>query len=154
MVLRIGLLCVVLSSVALAQRSGAPAAPGSATGGGTPSAAAAGATGGAAGGGQGAGAARDQSSDILIKALEVQKWYLQLGDIAEVNEIRYTSAPRHRPPNPTAPGAKNPMIIHAMTFVPKTLDKSKKQPLIVFAHQGIHSDFGHDFEFSAVRDLV
>jgi dipeptidyl aminopeptidase/acylaminoacyl peptidase len=152
MVLRIGLLCVVLSTVVSAQRSGAPAA--SATGGGTPSAAASGTSGGGAGGGQGAGAGRDQSSDILIKALEVQKWYLQLGDIAEVNEIRYTSAPRHRPPNPTAPGAKNPMIIHAMTFVPKNLDKSKKQPLIVFAHQGIHSDFGHDFEYGAVRDLV
>jgi dipeptidyl aminopeptidase/acylaminoacyl peptidase len=149
MVLRVGLLCVVLSSLAPAQRAGAPPAT-PATGGGTPPAAA----GGATGGGQGAGAARDQGSDILIKALEVQKWYLQLGDIAEVNEIRYTSSPRHRPQNPTAPGAKNPMIIHAMTFVPKNLDKAKKQPLIVFAHQGIHSDFGHDYEYGAVRDLV
>jgi dipeptidyl aminopeptidase/acylaminoacyl peptidase len=149
MVLRIGLLCVVLSSLAPAQRSGAPAAVPSTGGGGTPAAAAA-----AAGGGEGAGAARDQSSDILIKAIEVQKWFSQLGDIAEVNEIRYTSLPRHKPQNPTAPGAKNPLIIHAMTFVPKNLDKTKKQPLIVFAHQGIHSDFGHDYEYGVVRDLV
>jgi dipeptidyl aminopeptidase/acylaminoacyl peptidase len=151
MILRIGLLCVVLSSLTSAQRSGAPAAAPSAAGGGTPSAAAAS---GAAGGGQGAGGARDQSADILIKAIEVGKWYTQLGDIAEVNEIRYTSLPRHKPQNPTAPGAKNPLIIHAMTFVPKNLDKTKKQPLIVFAHQGIHSDFGHDYEYGAVRDLV
>jgi len=86
--------------------------------------------------------------------MEVQKWYAQLGDIADVEEIRYTSAPPHHPQNPTAPGARNPLIIHAMTFVPKHLDKSRKQPLVVFAHQGIHSDFGHDYEYGPVRDLV
>ena len=79
---------------------------------------------------------------------------MQLGDIAEVDEIRYTSAPPHRATNPTAPGAKNPLIIHAMTFIPKNLDRTKKQPLIVFAHQGIHSDFGHDYEYGVVKDLV
>ncbi len=84
----------------------------------------------------------------------MQKWYAQLSDIAEVNEIRYTSAPPHKPRNPTAPGAKNPLIIHAMTFVPKNLDRSKTHPLIVFAHQGTHSDFGRDHEFGAVRELV
>jgi len=46
------------------------------------------------------------------------------------------------------------MIIHAMTFVPKNIDKTRKQPLIVFAHQGIHSDFGRDYEYSVVKELV
>jgi dipeptidyl aminopeptidase/acylaminoacyl peptidase len=150
MVLRLALVGLLLSSVILGQRSGAaPPAAGAATGAAAPAAAP-----GAAGAAQGAGAARDQSSDLVIKAMEIQKWYMQLGDIAEVNEIRYTSAPPHRPTNPTAPGAKNPLIIRAMTFVPKNLDKGKKQPLIVFAHQGIHSDFGHDYEYGVVRDLV
>jgi dipeptidyl aminopeptidase/acylaminoacyl peptidase len=126
--------------MAQAQRGGAATAPA------TPAPAAAGEA--------GAAATRDQGSDALLKALEVQKWYAQLGDIAEVNEIRYTSAPPHKAQNPTGPGARNPMIIHAMTFVPKNLDKSKKQPLIVFAHQGIHSDFGRDYEYVAVRELV
>jgi dipeptidyl aminopeptidase/acylaminoacyl peptidase len=137
MLLRIGLVCA-LCSMAPAQRGGTPAPT-------TPAAPA---------GGETAAPARDQASDALMKALEVQKWYAQLGDIADVNEIRYTSAPLHKPQNPTGPGAKNPMIIHAMTFVPKRLDKSKKQPLIVFAHQGIHSDFGHDYEYGAVKELV
>jgi len=139
MILRIGLTFVILTSVIYAQRGGA-AAPAEAPG--------------AAAGAQAAGGGRDQGSDILIKAFEVQKWYTDLGGIAEVNEIRYTSAPRHKPPNPTAPGARNPMIIHAMTFIPKNIDRTKKQPLIVFAHQGIHSDFGHDYEYGVVRDLV
>src|ERR1019366_6848069 len=153
MLLRIGLVCVVVSSVVHAQRSGAaaPAAP-SATVAAAPSAEVSGTA--PVGGEQSAGAAGDQGSDVLIKALEVQKWYSQLGDIAEVNEIRYTSAPPHKPLNPTAPGAKNPLIIRAMTFVPKNVDKTKKQPLVVFAHQGIHSDFGHDYEYGAVKELV
>src|ERR1700691_6113115 len=149
MLLRIGLVCVAVCSVMQAQRGGgapAGAAPGA------PSAA--GAPAGAAGGEEGAAAARDQGSDALIKALEVQKWYQQLGDIAEVNEIRYTSSPPHRSQNPTGPGARNPMIIHAMPFIPKKLDRTKKQPLIVFAHQGIHSDFGRDYEYGAVKELV
>ena len=135
---RIGLLCVALSFAVQAQRSGAPApaAP--------PAAESAPA----------APASRDHTSDIVIKALAIHKWYTQLGDIAEVNEIRYTSAPPHKPPNPTAPGARNPLIIRAMTFIPKSLDRSRKQPLIVFAHQGIHSDFGRDYEYGAVRELV
>jgi len=151
MLLRIGLVSVALCSMVQAQRGGGtapstPAAPGAAV-----AAAVAGTGGGEAGE---VGAARDQGSDALLKALEVQKWYAQLGDLAEVNEIRYTSAPPHRAQNPTGPGAKNPMIIHAMTFVPKTLDRTKKQPLIVFAHQGIHSDFGRDYEYGAVKELV
>ena len=148
MILRIGLIGVVLTSLMYAQRGGA-AAPGAGAGGAATAPPAA-----AAAAGQAAGGGRAQGSAILIKAPEEQKWYADLGGIAEVNEIRYTSAPRHRPPNPTAPGARNPMIIHAMTFVPKNLDRSKKQPLIVFAHQGIHSDFGHDYEYGVVRDLV
>jgi dipeptidyl aminopeptidase/acylaminoacyl peptidase len=98
--------------------------------------------------------ARDHNADILFKALTVQKAFAQLSDIAEVSEIRYTSAPPHKPQNPTAPGAKNPLIIRALTFIPKSLDRTKKHPLIVFAHQGIHSDFGRDYEFNAVRDLI
>jgi len=148
MLLRISVICIAVSSFAQAQRSGAqtPAAP-SATGSATP----------AAGSGApvtGPGAPRDQGSDSLIKQLEIQKWYAQLGDLAEVNEIRYTSAPPHKPQNPTAPGAKNPLIIHAMTFIPKNLDRTKKQPLIVFAHQGVHSDFGRDYEYTVVKELV
>jgi dipeptidyl aminopeptidase/acylaminoacyl peptidase len=146
MLRRLGFVCLAVTSAIQAQgRGGAtPATPATTA----PPAAADTA---------GAGAAaqqRDQGSDILIKAIETQKWYAQLGDIAEVNEIRYTSSPPHRPQNPTGPGAHNPLIIHAMTFVPKDLDRAKKQPLIVFAHQGIHSDFGRDYEYGAVRELV
>ena len=63
-------------------------------------------------------------------------WHVKLGDIAEVDKVEYTSLPPARIPNPKAPGAGNPLIIRAYTFIPKNLDRSKPQPLIVFAHQG------------------
>ena len=150
MLLRTGLVCLAVCSFAFAQRGGGGAAATNAPQAGAGAAAAA--PGAAPGGAPGGGG--DQGSDAVLKALEIQKWYMQLGDIAEVNEIRYTSAPAHRTPNPTGLGAHNPLIIHAMTFIPKNIDRGKKQPLIVFAHQGIHSDFGRDYEYGAVKDLV
>jgi dipeptidyl aminopeptidase/acylaminoacyl peptidase len=154
---RIGFVLLVTATAVFGQRTEAPTPAGQAA---SPAAASPGTgrsgTGAAGGGAAAAGPAapRDQASDVLMKAMEVDKWYRELGDIAEVSEIRYTSAPPHKPQNPTAPGAKNPLIIHAMTFVPKSIDRTKKQPLIVFAHQGIHSDFGRDYEYGVVKDLV
>lgn len=99
-------------------------------------------------------AARNHEHDVVLKALTNAKWHRELGDIAEVREVRYTSVPVAKPQNPTGPGAKNPLIIHAMVFVPKFLDRGKKHPFVVMPHQGIHSDFGRDHEFGAVRELV
>jgi dipeptidyl aminopeptidase/acylaminoacyl peptidase len=81
-----------------------------------------------------------QSNDQILKALDDLEWRLKLGDIAEVDKISYASLGPHRVTNPTAPGAGNPLIIRAYTFIPKKLDRSKKQPLLVLAHQGIHGN--------------
>jgi dipeptidyl aminopeptidase/acylaminoacyl peptidase len=94
------------------------------------------------------------ANDTVIKALENQKWHEEMGDISEVREIRYTSVPPHYAPNPTAPGAKNPLIVHAMVFIPKNIDRTKRQPFLVFAHQGARSDFGRDYEYPEVRELL
>jgi dipeptidyl aminopeptidase/acylaminoacyl peptidase len=78
--------------------------------------------------------------DSVMKAVDDMMWHMKLGDIADVDKIEYTSLPPARIANPKAPGAGNPLIIRAYTFIPKNLDKSKKHPLIVFAHQGIHAN--------------
>jgi dipeptidyl aminopeptidase/acylaminoacyl peptidase len=93
-------------------------------------------------------------NDQVLKALDDVEWRLKLGDIAEVDKISYTSLPPHHVANPTAPGATNPLIIRAYTFIPRKLDRSKKQPLLVLAHQGIHgsvssSELGH-----IMRELI
>ena len=78
--------------------------------------------------------------DEVLKKIDDVMWRFDLGDIAEIDKIEYTSLPPAHIGNPKAPGAGNPLIIRAYTFIPKNLDRSKKQPLIVFAHQGIHAN--------------
>jgi len=75
-----------------------------------------------------------------MKHVDDLMWQVKLGDIAEVDQVEYTSLPPVHIANPKAPGAANPLIIRANTFIPKNLDKTRKQPLIVFVHQGIHAN--------------
>src|SRR6478672_1714625 len=79
-------------------------------------------------------------NDEVLKRIDDGMWHFALGDIAQIDKIEYTSLPPARIPNPRAPGAGNPLIIRAYTFIPKNLDRSRKQPLIVFSHQGIHAN--------------
>ena len=96
-----------------------------------------------------AGPASDARLDQVLKAVDDLMWHTKLGDIAEVDKVAYTSLPPHRARNPSAPGATNPLIIHAYTFIPKIID----QPLIVNAHGGVHanSDTG---AAHIIRELV
>jgi dienelactone hydrolase len=75
-------------------------------------------------------------------------WQTKLGDIADVDKVEYTSLPPHHAANPNAPGATNPLIIHAYTFIPKKLDRSRSQPLIVLIHGGVHAKFAPDYRGS------
>ena len=83
----------------------------------------------------------DSRLDQVQKAVDDLMWTLKLSDIADVDKSEFTSLPPAKPGNPKAPGAINPLIIRAYTFIPKKIDKSKKHPLLVFAHQGIHANF-------------
>ena len=92
--------------------------------------------------------------DEVIKAVDNLMWHQRLGDIADVDEVMYTSLPPHRVTNPNAPGATNPLIIHAYTFIPKKLDRARKQPLIVLIHGGVHANFDSGGNAHIVRELI
>jgi dipeptidyl aminopeptidase/acylaminoacyl peptidase len=79
-------------------------------------------------------------NDEVLKRVDDLMWHLLLDDIAHVDKIEYTSLPPAHIGNPRAPGAGNPLIIRAYAFIPKNLDRSKKQPLLVFCHQGVHAN--------------
>jgi len=79
-------------------------------------------------------------NDEVLKRVDDLMWHIMLDDIAHIDKVEYTSLPPARTGNPRAPGAGNPLIIRAYTFIPKNLDRSRKQPLIVFSHQGIHAN--------------
>jgi dipeptidyl aminopeptidase/acylaminoacyl peptidase len=99
-------------------------------------------------------AAAEEDLDSVLKTIDDLNWRLTLGDIAEVDKVQYTSMPPQHVSNPEAPGAKNPLIVSAYTFIPKNLDRSRKQPLIVYAHGGVHANFSSEQSAHIVRELV
>ncbi|MBY0374927.1 MAG: prolyl oligopeptidase family serine peptidase [Bryobacteraceae bacterium] len=96
---------------------------------------------------------RNHEQDQLMRTMQDIHWRLQLGDIADVDEVTYTSLPPARIPNPTAPGAKNPMVIHSHVFIPKNLDKTKKHPFLLYVHGGVHANFSPS-SAHIIRELV
>jgi len=146
----------LLSPSAIAQGGGrgaaaatpaAPAAAGGAAGG-------AGGGGGAAAAGGGAAAAGGGGQDVLLKRLDDLLWYQKMGDIADIDKDEYTGDPVTRLRNRKTPGAQNPILLHLYTFIPKKLDRTKKQPLIVFVHQGVHASLDTTIDAHLVRELV
>ena len=96
---------------------------------------------------------RDHRMDQLERQVDALAWRMELSDAARIDNVTFTSLPRARPSNPTAMGARNPLIIRAFTFVPLKLDRSRKQPLIVYVHGGVHSSFNTG-SAHIVRELV
>jgi dipeptidyl aminopeptidase/acylaminoacyl peptidase len=96
---------------------------------------------------------RDHQHDSLMKAVDDLMWHHKVGDIAEINKVRFTGPPPHYNPNPTGQGAGNPMIIPAYTFIPKKLDRSRKHALLVLVHGGVHANFSSSAA-NIVRELI
>lgn len=89
-----------------------------------------------------------------MKAIDDVAWHQKLGDIADVDKIAITGPPLAKETNPTGQGAGNPLIFHSYTFIPKKLDRTKKQPLLVFVHGGVHSNFMSSSSAHIIRELV
>jgi dipeptidyl aminopeptidase/acylaminoacyl peptidase len=98
-------------------------------------------------------AATAMQLDQVAKAVDDLLWRFKLSDIAEIEQVRYTSLPPYKVSNPTAPGAKNPLIIPAYTFIPKNLNRNRKHPLIVLVHGGVHANFSSSGA-NIVRELL
>ncbi len=131
-------------SVAAAQEP-APAAPARAGSAATPAAGAAAAP--APGG-------NNQGEAEVLKRIDDLLWYQKLGDIADIDKSEYTGPPLLHPKDPRAPGATNPLIVHVYTFFPKHLDRTKKQPLIVYVHQGVHASLDTGIDAHMIRELI
>ncbi len=99
-------------------------------------------------------AAPDHGQMMVLKRIDDMLWYQKLGDIAEIDKVEYASlAPAHVA-HPKLPGATNPLLVHAYTFIPKNLDRSQKQPLIVYVHQGIHQSLDTTLDTHPIRELL
>jgi dipeptidyl aminopeptidase/acylaminoacyl peptidase len=91
--------------------------------------------------------------DVVEKMIDDQLWVTKVGDVAYVDKVYMTGPPLRKEKNPTAQGAGNPVKFWAYVFIPKSVDASKKYPLIVFPHGGVHSDFG-TYYTHIIRELM
>jgi len=92
--------------------------------------------------------------DQLEKAIDDVAWYHRVGDIATVEKVRIYGPPRAKVSNPTQMGAKNPLMFWTYIFVPTKIDRTKKYPLLVFPHGGVHADLNSTFSYHIIRELL
>lgn len=97
--------------------------------------------------------ALDDAQQQLSRKIDEQMLFQSLDDVAKCDKVRYTGPPPRVVKNPTAPGARNPVVIPAYTFLPKKHLDGRKLPLIVFAHGGVHSNVGSNYA-NIFRELL
>ncbi len=98
-------------------------------------------------------AEQKHQNDEIIKRIDDVLWRQSLEDIASVSQIRYTGPARYEK-NQTAQAAGNPLIVYAYVFIPKSVDKTRKYPLLVFPHGGVHSSLKSDSYGTVVREFL
>jgi dipeptidyl aminopeptidase/acylaminoacyl peptidase len=99
-------------------------------------------------------AATSHAFDEVLKKIDDVLWYERVGDVADVDKVYYASVPN--PKGEETYGITNerhPFKVWAYVFVPKKLDRSKKAPLLLLPHGGVHADFT-TYYTHIVRELV
>ena len=91
--------------------------------------------------------------DILEKKVDDVYWYNKVGDIAFIDKVFITGPPLAKEKNPTGQDAGNPVKFWSYIFIPKDADPSKKYPLLVFPHGGVHANFD-TYYTHIIREMV
>ncbi len=91
--------------------------------------------------------------DVLEKKIDDLLWFRRMEDLAIVDKVLIYGDPPAKVKKPNAVGANNPLKFWAYVFIPQKLDPSKKYPLIVFPHGGVHANFD-TYYTHIVRELI
>ncbi len=91
--------------------------------------------------------------DVLEKAVDDIMWHQAVGDVAYIDKLFHTGPPPRGAEQATTLSGANPVKIWSYVFIPKTVDPSKKYPLLVFPHGGVHGDF-NTYYTHIIRELM
>ncbi len=91
--------------------------------------------------------------DELEKNIDDLMWFQKVGDVAFIDKVFMTGPPKWKELDTTDPGAGNPVKIWSYVFIPKNIDYSKKYPLIVFPHSGVHANFSTYYSH-IIKELI
>ncbi|NLA25113.1 MAG: S9 family peptidase [Bacteroidales bacterium] len=91
--------------------------------------------------------------DVLEKIADDNLWFNRVGDVAFIDKAFIYGPPPANIKNPTAVGANNPLKFWTYVFLPKNIDYSKKYPLLVLVHGGVHGDFT-TYHTHIVREMI
>ena len=82
--------------------------------------------------------------EMSVRIADGQFLFQRLGDLAEVDCVRYTGPAPRVVKNPTGQGAGNPVVINAYTFIPRKSARADKLPLLNVRDTTISIVRGHD----------
>ncbi|HEX2190034.1 MAG TPA: alpha/beta fold hydrolase [Longimicrobiaceae bacterium] len=99
------------------------------------------------------GEAYAHQSDVLERQADNLLLFDLLGDVAEIDAITFTGPPPAHRVASDDPGANNPLKVRGWVFVPRGLDRTRRHPLIVLPHGGVHAHFT-TASAGVVRELV
>ncbi len=91
--------------------------------------------------------------DVIEKNIDDLLWFERVGDVAFIDKIYITGPPPAQESNPTGQGAGNPLKFWSYVFIPRDADPSKKYPLLVFPHGGVHANFT-TYYTHIIREMV
>jgi dipeptidyl aminopeptidase/acylaminoacyl peptidase len=91
--------------------------------------------------------------DQIEKSLDDILWYNKVGDVAFIDKVFHVGPPAANIPDSTIMGATNPVKFWSYIFIPRTLDRNKKYPLIILPHGGIHANFT-TYHTHIIREMI
>jgi dipeptidyl aminopeptidase/acylaminoacyl peptidase len=91
--------------------------------------------------------------DVLEKAIDDIQWHHRVGDVAYVDKLFMTGPPPRGAETATVLDDQNPIKMWTYVFIPRDIDPTKKYPLLVFPHGGVHGDF-NTYYTHIIRELM
>jgi dipeptidyl aminopeptidase/acylaminoacyl peptidase len=92
--------------------------------------------------------------DQLTKKVDDLLWFERVGDVAEIDKVYFPTVPNPRDEETYGiENERHPFKMYSYVFVPRSLDRSAKHPLLMLPHGGVHSDF-NTYYTHVVRELM